>query len=517
MAARRIPMKKMRDILWMLLGLRLAARKTSRAYSVSHSTVLEYQQRAEKAELDWPEIEKMSDEMLERRLFPERATSTRPVPDWSRIHQELKLAGVTLQRLWEEYREAMPDGYGYSRFCDLYRIWRGKLNLSMRQVHKAGEKAFVDYCGMTVPITDPSTGEGHPAQIFVAVLGASNYTYAEATWSQQIGDWTGSHVRAFEYFGAVPEIVVPDNLRSGVSKACRYEPLLTRSYDELARHYGVAIIPARVRKPKDKAKAEAAVQVVERWILACLRKRRFFSLDELNAAIAELLESLNTRPFKKMQGTRRSHFEALDHPALHPLPQTRYEHSDWSQERVGADYHVEVDEHFYSVPYQLAGKQVDVRLKPGSVEILHGNRVAATHPRSRLANHSTSLHEHMPPSHRGYAEQTPEEMLVWARQVGASTAQVVEEILASKNHPYQGLRAASGLKRLARHYGKERLESACVRALEIRGLSYTSLHSILKRGLDRQRPPARARETLPERHCNVRGASYYSQTEEGSS
>ena len=507
-------MRKMRDILWMLLGLSLGVRKTARACMTSHSTVLEYRQRAEEAELDWPEIEKLSDGMLERRLFPERAVNSRPMPDWSRIHQDLKLAGVTLQRLWEEYREATPDGYGYSRFCDLYRAWRGKLSLSMRQVHKAGEKTFVDYCGMTVPITDPSTGEEHPAQIFVAVLGASNYTYAEATWSQQISDWTGSHVRAFEYFGGTTEILVPDNLRSGVRKPCRYEPLLTRSYEELARHYGVAIIPARVRKPKDKAKAEAAVQVVERWILACLRKRRFFSLDELNAAIAELLESLNTRPFKKMQGTRRSHFEALDRPALRSLPKTRYEHSDWSRERVGADYHVKVDEHFYSVPYQLAGKQVDVRLKPAIVEILHGNRVAATHPRSRLANYSTSLLEHMPPSHRGYAEQTSEGMLVWARNVGASTVQVVEEILASKSHPQQGLRAASGLKRLARLYGEERLESACVRALEIRGLSYTSLSSILKRGLDRHRPPARPRETLPEKHCNVRGASYYSQAEE---
>ena len=286
-------MKKIRKTLKLLWALGLGARPTARACGASHSTVLEYERRASDAGLSWEEVKEMDSGTLERRLFPHKATELqRPLPDWAEVHGELKRPGVTLQLLWEEYREVHPEGYQYSRFCDLYRAWRGKLDLSMRQEHKAGEKVFVDYCGHTVAVVDAS-GEERRAQIFVAVLGASNYTYAEATWSQQLVDWIDSHRHAFEYFDGVPEVIVPDNLRSGVNKPCRYEPELNATYQDLADHYGVAVIPARVRKPKDKAKVEAGVQLVERWILACLRNRRFFSLEELNAAIAELLERLN--------------------------------------------------------------------------------------------------------------------------------------------------------------------------------------------------------------------------------
>lgn len=502
-------MKKIRESLKLLWEQGLGARQTARACRASHSTVLEYERRALDAGLDWEQAKAMDSGTLERRLFPRKAMEPlRPLPEWAELHDELKRPGVTLQLLWEEYREVHPEGYQYSRFCDLYRDWRGKLDLSMRQDHKAGEKVFVDYCGHTVAVVEAS-GEERRAQIFVAVLGASNYTYAEATWSQQLVDWTGSHRRMFEYFGGVPEVVVPDNLRSGVSKPCRYEPELPATYQDLAEHYGVAVIPARVRKPKDKAKAEVGVQVVERWILACLRNRRFFTLGELNAAIAELLERLNDRRFKKLPGTRRSHFEALDQPALRALPTMPYEYADWSKCRVGPDYHVEVDNHFYSVPYQLVGKELEARYTATAVEILHAGQRAACHVRSREQGGHTTLREHMPAAHRAHAEQTPQKLLAWAGTIGPATSQVAETML-SRAHPHQGFYSCLGLRRLAKDYGEDRLEAACRRAVAIKGArSFKSLRSILRLGLDRHDVKEKVGNNLPSSHENVRGASYY--------
>ncbi|MCP4967605.1 MAG: IS21 family transposase, partial [bacterium] len=377
-------MRKTREILRLLWHLGFGVRKTARACKSSHATVVEYRIRAEEAGLGWAQVEKMDEARLEQELFPATASPPpRPLPEWSEIHLELKKPGVTLQLLWDEYKVAYPeDGYQYSRFCELYAQWRGRVDLSMRQQHKAGEKLFVDYCGQTVPITDPSTGETHEAQIFVAVLGASNYTYAEATRSQKLPDWIGSHVRTFEFLGGVTEVVVPDNLKSGVDKPCRYEPDLNRTYQELATHYSTAVIPARVRKPKDKAKVEVGVQIVERWILACLRHRQFFSLSELNTAIQELLERLNDKPFRKLPGSRRSQFEALDRPALKPLPSASFEYADWDKGRVGPDYHLKVEDHFYSVPYQLVGLELDVRVTASAVECLHRGKRVACHVRS---------------------------------------------------------------------------------------------------------------------------------------
>ncbi len=379
----------------------------------------------------------------------------------------------------------------------------------MRQQHKAGEKLFVDYCGQTVPITDPSTGESHPAQIFVAVLGASNYTYAEATRSQKLPDWIGSHVRTFEFFGGVSELVIPDNLKSGVDKPCRYEPDLNRTYQDLATHYATAVIPARVRKPKDKAKVEVGVQIVERWILACLRHRQFFSLSELNTAISELLERLNNRPFRKLPGSRRSQFEALDRPALKPLPATRFEYADWEKGRVGPDYHLEVDKHFYSVPYQLVGQELDVRFTACTVECLHRGQRVACHVRSYMPGQCTTVGEHQPPEHRHHAEWTPQKLVKWAHEAGPATGEVVDAILISKSHPHQGFHSCLGLRSLSRHYGKDRLEAACRRALLIRGLSYKSIRSTLKNGLDQQALPENAPPAQAIDHGNVRGASYY--------
>ncbi len=511
MPARRLPLKKTREILRLLWHLGFGVRKTARACQTSHATVVEYRNRAEDAGLDWAQVEAMDEVSLEQELFPAVASpAARPLPDWSEIHLERKKPGVTLQLLWDEYKAAYPeDGYQYSRFCELYGEWRGRLDLSMRQEHKAGEKLFVDYCGQTVPITDPSTGETHPAQIFVAVLGASNYAYAEATRSQELPDWIGSHVRAFEFLGGVSELVIPDNLKSGVDKPCRYEPDLNRTYQDLATHYSTAVIPARVRKPKDKAKVEVGVQIVERWILACLRHRQFFSLSELNGAIAELLERLNNRPFRKLPGSRRSQFEALDRPALKALPESSFEYADWKKGRVGPDYHLEVENHFYSVPYQLVGKELDIRFTASTVECLHRGQRVACHVRSYVAGKCSTLPDHLPAAHRHYAEWTPQKLVKWAHQNGSATGEVVEAILISKPHPHQGFYSCLGLRSLSRRYGTDRLEAACRRALVIRGLSYKSIRSMLKNGLDRQALPDNAPSAKAIEHGNVRGASYY--------
>lgn len=508
-------MRKTQEILRLLWHLGLGVRQTARSCDTSHATVVAYRSRAEEAGLDWVQVAAMDAVSLERELFPPTATAAapRPLPDWSDTHLELKKPGVTLQLLWDEYKADYPeDGYQYSRFCELYRQWRGRLNLSMRQQHKAGEKLFVDYCGQTVPITDASSGETYEAEIFVAVLGASSYTYAEATRSQQLADWIGSHVRTFEFFGGVSELVIPDNLKSGVTKPCRYEPDLNRTYQDLATHYSTAIIPARVRKPKDKAKVEVGVQLVERWILACLRHRQFFSLSELNAAIRELLERLNNKPFRKLPGSRRSQFEALDRPALKPLPASSFEYADWKKGRVGPDYHLEIDGHFYSVPYQLVGLELDVRFTVSTVECMHRDQRVACHVRSHARGKSTTLPEHLPPGHRHYAEWTPQKLVKWAHETGLATGEVVEAILISKPHPHQGFHSCLGLRSLSRHYGTDRLEAACQRALAIGGLSFKSIRSILKNGLDRQALPDMAPATPAIDHGNVRGASYYQDT-----
>ena len=517
MPAERLSMRKGREILRLLWHMKLGLRPTAYSCKVSHSTVVAYQQRAREAGLSWEEVASMDAGQLEEKLFPAPSSPSslsRPLPDWGEVHQELQRPGVTRQLVWEEYKAAQPAGYQYSRFSELYRQWRAKLDLSMRQTHTAGEKLFVDYCGQTVPVVDPSTGEERSAQIFVSVLGASNYTYAVATWSQSLPDWIGSHVRALTFYGGVPSLLIPDNLKSGVTQPCRYEPDLNPTYQELAEHYGTAVMPARVRKPKDKAKVEVGVQVVERWILACLRHRRFFSLGELNAAIRELLERFNERPFKKLAGSRRSQFEALDQPALSPLPAQRYEYADWYKVRVGPDYHVEVEGHYYSVPYQLVGEQLEARVKAQTVECLHRGRRVALHVRSAEIGACTTVLEHMPRSHRSFAEWTPSMLVEWARSTGPAAAQMVETILTSKPHPYQGFQSAMGLRnRLAKRYGSDRLEAACRRAVRIGAFSFKSVRSILQHGLDGQEPPPVPEQVPILEHDNVRGAAYYQSAE----
>lgn len=518
MSRKRLSMRQIKEVLRLAWEVGLGAREIARSLAIAHPTVLRYLSRGLEQNLSWPLPEGLSDAALEKLLcgLPSSVpASRRPLPDCAEIHQELKRKGVTLQLLWQEYKEADPSGYQYTQFCDYYRKFVKKLDLSLRQIHKAGERLFVDYAGQTVPVTDPLTGEIRPAQIFVAVLGASNYTYAEAAFSQDLPSWISAHIRAFEYFGGVPSIIVPDNLKSAVIHACRYEPQINVTYQEMAVHYGVAILPARVYKPKDKSKVEVGVLIVERWILAALRNRTFFSLTELNTAILELLRRLNDRPFKKMEGSRQSLFETLDSPALKPLPTTRYEYAEWKKTRVNIDYHIEVEKHYYSIPSALAREEVEARITATTVECFHKGARIASHLRSFQAGRHTTQKEHMPLSHQRYLEWTPSRIIDWAGKVGPACARVIEEILSRRLYPEQGFRSSLGILRLAKSYSDGRLEAACQRAIAIRGYSYKSIASILKHGLD-QRPMKTETETvLPVEHPNIRGAHYYqTQTKE---
>lgn len=502
-------MRKIREV----LRLRAAGhgqRAIARSVGIGQSTVGDCLQRARRAGVGWPTA--LDDTALERALYPpapDLPSAARAVPDWARVHGELKRKGVTLFLLWEEYKAAHPEGFQYSWFCQHYRAWAAKLELVMRHSHRAGEALFVDYAGQTVPVIDRATGEIRQAQIFVAVLGASNYTFAEATWTQSLPDWIGSHQRAFAFLGGVTETLVPDNLKSGVVFAHRYEPELNRTYAEMAAHYGAAILPARVGKPRDKAKVELGVQVVERWILARLRHLRLFSLDALNRAIAELLSALNQRPFKKLPGSRRTLFEQLDRPALRPLPAQPYVFATWKKARVSIDYHIAVEHHYYSVPYQLVKCEVEVRLSAHTVEIFHRGKRVASHRRSSRRGAHTTVNTHMPTAHRAYAEWTPQRLVRWAEKIGPATAALIAHILASRAHPQQGFRSCLGILRLGKSYGPTRLEAACQRALRIGAASFKSVDSILKHNLDQQPLPEPSPSTVPGNHGNLRGPGYF--------
>jgi transposase len=505
-------MRKMREVLRLKWALGLSARRVAGSVGLARSTVGEYLRRAEAAGLSWQEVETLTDGELEEKLFPpppRLPTGERPLPDWVQTKQELRGDHVTLYLLWEEYKISHPEGYGYSRFCDLYRCWKKKLDLVMRQEHKAGEKLFVDYAGDTVPVVSEETGEIREAQVFVAVLGASNYTYAEATFTQGLSDWTGSHVRAFTYFQGVTAVVVPDNILTGITHACRYEPELNPTYQEMLSHYGTCCDPARVRRPRDKAKVEVGVKFVEEYILARLRHETFFSLSELNAAIARLLEKLNREPFQKMPGSRLSEFETVDRPALLPLPATPWVYAEWQKAKVGPDYHVQVRGHYYSVPYQLVRERLDVRVAALTVECFLRGRRVASHVRSFRLGGYTTIPEHMPRAHREYLEWTPARLVLWAKKTGPETARLVEEIMASRPHPQQGFRSCLGLLSLGKTYGPLRLEGACRRALFIQGLSYKSVKSILASGLDDKPLPIPKPSRLPFDHENIRGPKYY--------
>jgi transposase len=514
MPAERVAMRHVREII-RLKSTGVSGHEIARRVGVAPSTVRLTLQRLAAAGLGGPLPAEVTDAALEARLFTTVGTKQghrrQPEPDWARLHRELKRKHVTLALLWDEYIEEQPQGYRYSRFCELYRNWERQLSVTMRQTHVGGDKLFVDYAGDTMPvIVDRLTGETRPAQVFVAVMGASNFTYAEASWTQGLADWIGAHTRAFAAIGGVPNLVVPDNTKVAVIKACLYEPQVNRSYTEMAAHYKCAVLPARPRRPRDKAKVEAGVLIIERWLLGRLRHRRFYGLTELNNTISDLLKQLNDqRVLRRLGATRRQLLEELDRPNLKPLPSEPYVLAEWRLRRVGIDYHVELDNHFYSVPYRFARAEVEARLTARTVEIfLKGERIAA-HLRASGNGRHTTVPEHMPSSHRRYAGWTIARIRQDAARIGPATAALCEQILEHRPHPEQGFRACLGIVRLVRPFGAARLDAACARAIDIGTLSYRSVRSILDHKLDRHDAPKSAADSAPILHANIRGPRYY--------
>jgi transposase len=508
-------MRRIKEVLRLRYELKLDQRPIARSCSIAVSTVHDYLKRAEAAKVSWPLPEGWDDTRLEAALYPcpeARPQPKKSPPDFAQVHEQLRThRHVTMQLLWEEYREANPEGYRYSRFCELYQRWRKKLDVVMRQEHKPGEKAFIDWAGSTIPIYDRVTGIAWQASLFVASLGASSYTWAEATRDQQMEAWLGAHIHAFDYWGGVPTLAVPDNTKTGVSKAHRYDPDLNPTYHNFAVHYGFGVVPARPYKPRDKAVVENAVQVTQRWIIAALRNHKFFSLEEANQAIGELLHRLNHRPFRKREGSRASVFESLDKPALKPLPSDGFDMSEWSRARVNIDYHVAFDHNFYSVPYNLVQEAVEIRSTPTTVEILHKGTRVVSHLRNRGRGHAVTIHEHRPKSHQAHLEWTPSRMVQWAQTIGPHTAQLIERMMADKPHPEMGYRGCLGVIRLAEKYPHARMEAAAERALLTGACRYRSIESILKNSLDQQPLPSTSGPATPPPppHDNIRGAEYF--------
>jgi len=512
MAPSRLPMRKLRDVLRLKYESHLPQRAIAQACGVGLGTITAYLQRAQAAGLTWPLPADLDDAVLEARLFRWPApppSSARALPDWPTLHQELKKPGVTLMLLWHEYRAQQPHGYAYSQFCERYRQWARRLKPSMRQVHRAGEKLFVDFSGKRPHLVDPRTGEETTVELFVGALGASGLIYAEATPRQDLSSWIHAHIRMLEYYQGSAAVWVPDNLKSGVTSAHDYEPEVNRTYLDLAQHYGAAVIPTRVARPKDKPKAEVSIQIAQRWVIAALRHHTFFTLAELNAAIRARVDAINDRPMKGVGVSRRTLFKHLDRPALRPLPATRYELAEWRRCRVNIDYHVEVDHNFYSVPYQLVHESVDARFTAATVEVFFRSQRVASHARVTGRGRFVTRVEHMPHAHRAHAEWTPSRLIAWAEQTGLATGRLVAGILERRPHPEQGYRACLGLMRLGREHGADRLEAACARAEWLGSYRFRTVEHILRHHQDRLplEAPIPSRPALT--HENVRGATYY--------
>lgn len=503
-------MKKIRQVLRLAWEVCASRRGIAKSLGLSRDSVTDYLTRAAAAGLNWPLPADLDDAQLELRLYPPIVVNLlrKPEPDWPTLHQELKRKGATLQTLHLEYLAERPDGMGYSLFCERHREWAKTLKRYMRQTHTAGERVFVDYAGPTIGVVNPSTGETLWAQIFVGVFGASSYTYAEAHWSQRLQDWIAAHTRMLTFFGGRPKVIVCDNLKSAVTKASRTEPVLNPTYQNFADHYGVLILPARPHNPKDKSKVENAVLVVERWILFRLRKRVFTSLAEVNEAIRVLLDELNSRPFQKLPGSRRSTFESIDRPALRPLPERDFEYAEFRKVRVGLDSCIEVDGCAYNVPYALCRRSVELRLTAGTVEVLHGGRRVASHVRS-TGTKPVIDHLYQLPAHRHFGQWDANLELEWASTIGHGTHAFLQVLLTAAQLKEEGYRAAGGLKKIEKKYGAERLEAACLRAINIGAKSLSSLRSILRTGLDQQAATESPHQEAAFDHLNVRGAKYY--------
>ncbi|MGR3318858.1 MAG: IS21 family transposase [Candidatus Anammoxibacter sp.] len=514
MPTESISMRKLKEILRLKYKAKLSNRMIGTSLSISPGTVSIYINRAKLMGIeDWP-LPIHWDDLSLHKYFIQTKIKPRtaiPLPDWGVFHPELKKKGVTKQLLWQEYVERNSDNhYSYPQMCRIYNEWLSRQQPSMRQTHKYGEKLFIDYCGPTIPIVNPETGEFYGVQIFVAVMGGSNYTFAEATLSQKLEDWIMSHVRAFQFFGAVPDIIVPDNLRSATTRACKYDPDLNPTYQQLAAHYNVAIIPARPLKPKDKAKAENGVLIVERWIMAVLRHEIFCTLTHLNQRISELLLRLNTKEFQKLPGNRTSEFRTYELPAMKPLPLLAYQYTFIKKVKVSIDYHIEVNKHYYSVPYGLIKKQIEAHVSEQTVKLYYHNQCVASHLRShRIGGYSTKV-EHMPKAHQDYAKWNPERLKQWAGKLGEYVLQWVEYKLANKDHPQQSYKVCFGLLSLSKTYSKERLNDACQRALDTGGYRLENIKIILKNNLDKEVREPKQTDLLEKlEHDNVRGQEYY--------
>jgi transposase len=511
MPAERAPMRKIRDVLRLKHANGVSERQIAKAVGLARSTVADCLGRARAAGVGWPIPDGIDDAELERRLFPSQshAASSRPTPDWSVIHKELQRRSMTLQLVWEEYRGHEPEGYGYSQFCALYSGWKQTVSATMRQTHGPAEKLFVDYAGDTVEVIDPATGEVRRAHIFVAVLGASNYTYAEGRWSEALPDWIGAHVNAFAAIGGVAHAIVCDNLKAGVTAVCRYEPGINRTYQDLATHYDTAILPARPRKPRDKAKVEGGVLIVQRYVLARLRNQQFFGLVELNTAIRAVVADLNAKVMRKIGASRNELLATIDRPALKPLPVDPYVYAEWKRCKLGLDYHVEIDLHYYSAPYRLIHERVEARITDATVEIFHKGARVASHMRSSVKRRHTTTSEHMPSAHRRYADWTPDRIMREAAQIGPAMIALVEAIMKAKPHPEQGFRACKGILQLAKSYGVARVEAAAMRGNDIGATTYGSIKSILQNGLDKAYAKPATPEAPPILHANIRGRGYF--------
>lgn len=511
MATERLNMRHVREILRQKWVLARTHREVALSVGLSAGAVAKVVGRAEAAGMTWAAVEALDEQVLEAQLYGPRLpqTAQRPMPDWTLVHAERLRPSVTLELLHLEYIQEHPDGYRYTAFCEHYRRWLKTKQLSMRQDHRAGDKAFVDYSGRKPGYVDPATALRIEVELFVAVLGASNFTYAEASPSQRGPHFIQSHIRALEYFGGSPSALVPDQLKSGVTKSCWYEPGIQRTYEQLATHYGTTVLPARPYRPKDKAKVEGAVLIAQRWIVARLRNQTFFSLDELNEAIWALLEDLNDRPMRVYKASRRELYERIDKPALTPLPATAFVYGEWKHARVSIDYHVELDGHYYSVPHALIHEQVELRSTATTVEAFNRGKRVASHARSSERGRHTTVEEHMPRAHREHRDWSPTRLITWATTIGPNTAALVDAILRERTHPEQGYRSCLGILRLSKRYSPERLEAATTRALGVGARSYRHVDSILKRGLDRVALEEPATDRPPVDHENVRGRDYY--------
>ncbi|MBC7495632.1 MAG: IS21 family transposase [Sphingomonadaceae bacterium] len=514
-------MRRVREILRYRFGDGLGHKAIFHRVGAAPSTVRETLRRVAAAELSWPLGEDVSDTVLEAALYRAARIKTGhrrcAEPDWPAVHRELKRKHVTLQIVWDEYIAEHPGGYRYSRFCDLYRGWAAKLPVTMRQSHAGGDKLFVDDAGDKLGVViDRLTGEFRDAHIFVAVLGGSSLSYAQATWTETLPDWIDCHVQALAAFGGAPALFVPDNAKVAVIRACLYDPQVNRSYAEMAAYYDGAVLPTRPRRPRDKGKVEACVLIVERWLFGRLRHRVFYSLAELNAAIAELMADLNDcRIMRAYSQTRRQMFEAIDKPALKALPLEPYVFAEWRSRRAGLDYHVEIERHYYSVPYRFAREAVEAveaRITVRTIELFHkGERVAA-HMRGSGNGRHTTIPEHMPSSHRRFADWTIERITRETEAIGPFAALLCEKILADRPHPEQGFRACLGIVRLVKTFGQARVEAACNRALDIGARTYGSVKSILDNGLDRvvaTGPATNRASDWSIDHPNIGGPRYY--------